>query len=64
MLELPLGEVRAGAREGAIERRGITFETDAYVVGEHVIWGATARILAHLLERLRAGRRGRRPACR
>ena len=35
-----------------MERRGITFETDAYVVGEHLIWGATARILEHLLERL------------
>ncbi len=41
-----------------MERRGITFETDAYVVDEHVIWGATARILEHLLERLSAGPAG------
>jgi 8-oxo-dGTP pyrophosphatase MutT (NUDIX family) len=52
VLELPLGEVRAGATKAPIERRGITFQTDAYVIGEHVIWGATARILAHLFERL------------
>jgi hypothetical protein len=42
-----------------MERRGIAFETDAYVVDDHLIWGATARILESLLERaeelLRAG---------
>ncbi len=53
VLELALGEVRAGARRVPIERRGITFHTDAYVVDEHVIWGATARILSDLFERLR-----------
>jgi 8-oxo-dGTP pyrophosphatase MutT (NUDIX family) len=52
VLELPLGAVRSGKTRASIERRGITFETDAYVVAEHVIWGATARILEHLLERL------------
>jgi hypothetical protein len=35
-----------------MERRGIRFQTDAYVVGEHLIWGATARIIELLLERL------------
>jgi 8-oxo-dGTP pyrophosphatase MutT (NUDIX family) len=54
VLELSLSDVRAGTSRVPIERRGITFETDAYVVGEHVIWGATARILADLLERLEA----------
>ncbi len=34
-----------------MERRGISFETDAYIVDEHLIWGATARIVEHLLER-------------
>ncbi len=52
VLELPLNAVRAGRTRTSIERRGITFETDAYVVDEHLIWGATARILEHLLERL------------
>jgi 8-oxo-dGTP pyrophosphatase MutT (NUDIX family) len=52
VLELPLSAVRAGRTRTRIERRGITFETDAYAVDEHIIWGATARILEHLLERL------------
>jgi hypothetical protein len=41
-----------------MERRGISFDTDAYVVGEHLIWGATARIIEHLLERLHTGGAG------
>ena len=52
VLELELAQVRAGRTRVPIERRGVSFETDAYVVGEHVIWGATARILEHLFERL------------
>jgi len=52
VLELPLSAVRASRTKTQIERRGISFETDAYVIDEHVIWGATARILEHLLERL------------
>jgi hypothetical protein len=35
-------------------RRGVPFRTDTYVVGEELIWGATARILADLLARLDA----------
>jgi 8-oxo-dGTP pyrophosphatase MutT (NUDIX family) len=54
VLELPLSALRAGRTRTRLERRGIAFETDAYVVEEHVIWGATARIVEHLLERLRA----------
>jgi hypothetical protein len=34
-----------------MKRRGISFETDAYVVDDHLIWGATARILESLLQR-------------
>jgi 8-oxo-dGTP pyrophosphatase MutT (NUDIX family) len=52
VLELPLETVRAGRTKTSIERRGMTFETDAYVVDDHVIWGATARIIEHLLEQL------------
>ncbi len=51
VLELPLGAVRAGRTRTRVERRGIAFETDAYIVDDHLIWGATARILEHLLER-------------
>lgn len=54
VLELPLDALRAGRTRTRMERRGITFETDTYVVGEHLIWGATARILEQLLERLRS----------
>jgi 8-oxo-dGTP pyrophosphatase MutT (NUDIX family) len=58
VLELPLEAVRAGRTKTNIERRGMTFETDAYVVDDHIIWGATARIIEHLLERLAAGAAG------
>jgi 8-oxo-dGTP pyrophosphatase MutT (NUDIX family) len=58
VLELALDDVDEGRTRTQIERRGIAFETDAYVVGEHLIWGATARIIAHLLERLRAPEQG------
>ncbi len=54
VLELPLEDVRASRTTTQIERRGMTFETDAYVLEGHVIWGATARILEHLLERLQS----------
>jgi 8-oxo-dGTP pyrophosphatase MutT (NUDIX family) len=51
VLELPLGALRESRTRTQMERRGISFETDAYILGEHLIWGATARILEHLLER-------------
>jgi 8-oxo-dGTP pyrophosphatase MutT (NUDIX family) len=50
VLELPLSAIQAGRTRTQIERRGFSFETDAYVVDEHLIWGATARIVEHLLE--------------
>lgn len=52
VLELPLDALRAGRTRTRMERRGISFETDAYIVDDHLIWGATARILESLLERL------------
>lgn len=52
VLELPLDALRAGRTRTRMERRGISFETDAYIVEDHLIWGATARILESLLERL------------
>jgi 8-oxo-dGTP pyrophosphatase MutT (NUDIX family) len=55
VLELPLREIREGRTVTTLERRGITFRTEAYEVDEHLIWGATARIIEHLLERLRDG---------
>ena len=57
MLELSVGDLRAGYTRTRLERRGVAFRTDAYIVGEHFIWGATARILADLLRRLEAAAR-------
>jgi 8-oxo-dGTP pyrophosphatase MutT (NUDIX family) len=54
VLELPVGALRSGRTRRRMERRGISFETDAYVVEDHLIWGATARILEYLLERLQS----------
>ena len=47
-----LEELRAGFAMRRLVRRGIPIRTPTYVVGEHLIWGATARILGELLERL------------
>jgi 8-oxo-dGTP pyrophosphatase MutT (NUDIX family) len=55
VLELSVGELRAGRTRTRMERCGISFETDAYLVGEHLIWGATARIVQLLLEQIDAG---------
>jgi 8-oxo-dGTP pyrophosphatase MutT (NUDIX family) len=52
VLELPASALREGRTRTRLGRRGFTFETDAYIVGEHLIWGATARIVEDLLERL------------
>jgi len=52
VLELPLEQIRAGRTVTRLKRRGVTFLTDAYVVEDHLIWGATARIVEHLLGRL------------
>ena len=51
VLELSLRVLRESRTRTRIERRGISFETDAYTVDEHLIWGATARIVENLLER-------------
>jgi hypothetical protein len=55
VLELPIGLLAASRTRTTMHRRGITFETDAYIVDEHLIWGATARIIEHLLARLAEG---------
>ena len=52
VLELPLHRVRAGYARRRLLRRGVPFRTDVYCVDEHLIWGATARIVADLLERI------------
>jgi 8-oxo-dGTP pyrophosphatase MutT (NUDIX family) len=52
VLELPMRALRESRTRTRLERRGISFETDAYVIGENLIWGATARILDELLARV------------
>ena len=52
VLELSLAELRNGYRRERLVRRGLPFRTDVYVSGEALIWGATARILGDLFERL------------
>jgi 8-oxo-dGTP pyrophosphatase MutT (NUDIX family) len=52
VLELPLPALLDGYAIRPITRRGFTFDTDTYVVGDHLIWGATARILGDLIRRL------------
>ena len=52
VLELSLPALRAGHEHKRLVRRGVPFRSDVYTVDGHVIWGATARILSDLLERL------------
>jgi 8-oxo-dGTP pyrophosphatase MutT (NUDIX family) len=54
VIELPLQRLRESRTRTRLERRGFTFETDAYIVDEHLIWGATARIIENLVHRLEA----------
>jgi 8-oxo-dGTP pyrophosphatase MutT (NUDIX family) len=54
VLELPLRALQQSRTRTRMERRGISFETDAYILDGQLIWGATARILEDLLKRLRA----------
>ena len=51
VLELSLNDLRAGYARKRLLRRGIPFRTDVYIVGDHLIWGATARMLGDLLDR-------------
>lgn len=52
VLEFSLAELQAGYARKRLLRRGVPVRTTTYTVGEHLIWGATARMLGSLLERL------------
>lgn len=52
VLELGLGALLSGYARRRLVRRGVPIRTDTYVVGDHLIWGATARILADLFDRI------------
>ena len=52
MLVASLEELRATYAKRRLVRRGVPIKTDTYLVADQLIWGATARILALLFERL------------
>ena len=52
VLELALDDLRAGHARQRLVRRGVPFVSPTYTVGPHLVWGATARILENLFERL------------
>ncbi len=52
VLAFDLDHLSNGFAMRRLVRRGVPIRTPTYVVGEHLIWGATARILGDLLERL------------
>jgi 8-oxo-dGTP pyrophosphatase MutT (NUDIX family) len=52
VLRLRIEDLVAGYGKRRLVRRGVPIKTDTYVVDGHLIWGATARILFLLLERL------------
>jgi 8-oxo-dGTP pyrophosphatase MutT (NUDIX family) len=52
VLEIPLQELLSGYGRRRLVRRGVPIRTDTYLVGENLIWGATARILADLFDRI------------
>jgi 8-oxo-dGTP pyrophosphatase MutT (NUDIX family) len=52
ILELPLRELISGFESRRLLRKGLPIKTPTYTVDGHFVWGATARILENLLERL------------
>ena len=53
VVEIPLPALVAGFERKRLIRRGVPIKTDTYTVEGNLIWGATARIVGMLLERLR-----------
>ena len=56
VLAFTVDELRDGYAMRRLVRRGVPIRTPTYEVEGHLIWGATARILGELLERLEASR--------
>jgi 8-oxo-dGTP pyrophosphatase MutT (NUDIX family) len=52
VIDLPLNQIKQGYSRQRLIRRGLPIRTDTYVVGRHLIWGATARVLSDLFDRL------------
>ena len=52
VLAFEIDNLREGFAMRRLVRRGVPIRTPTYIVDDHLIWGATARILGDLLERL------------
>jgi 8-oxo-dGTP pyrophosphatase MutT (NUDIX family) len=52
VLEFSLAELERGHERKRLLRKGVPVKTPTYTVGGHLVWGATARIVESLLERL------------
>jgi 8-oxo-dGTP pyrophosphatase MutT (NUDIX family) len=52
VIELSLPELKRGFARRRLIRRGLPIRTDTYLVGDRLIWGATARILGDLFDRV------------
>jgi 8-oxo-dGTP pyrophosphatase MutT (NUDIX family) len=53
VLEFTLEDLLAGHEMQRLLRKGVPIRTPTYTVDGHVVWGATARILQSLFERLK-----------
>jgi 8-oxo-dGTP pyrophosphatase MutT (NUDIX family) len=52
VLEFPLADLIRGHQMQRLLRKGVPIKTPTYTVDGHLVWGATARIVQSLLERL------------
>jgi hypothetical protein len=52
LLELSLPDLVRGYESKRLIRKGVPIKTPTYTVDGHIVWGATARIVEHLLGRL------------
>jgi 8-oxo-dGTP pyrophosphatase MutT (NUDIX family) len=52
VLEFSLHDLAAGHEMKRLMRKGVPIKTPTYTVDGHLVWGATARIVQSLLERL------------
>jgi 8-oxo-dGTP pyrophosphatase MutT (NUDIX family) len=53
VLEFSLADLQAGYESRRLLRKGVPIKMPTYTVEGHLVWGATARIVQSLLERLR-----------
>ncbi|HEX5910661.1 MAG TPA: CoA pyrophosphatase [Thermoleophilaceae bacterium] len=52
VLEFSLAQLVAGHEMKRLVRKGVPIKTPTYTVDDTLVWGATGRIVQHLLERL------------